>query len=223
MIGPQHDEVDDYEDFGTSGQGAVSAENPLASLDKNVNTALKALDALEGVRVVAVSPSYYTEPQGLRDQAWFVNRVARLECDFTLKPHALLAKCLKIEDDMGRCRSEDPALRFGPRPIDIDILLFGQQVIDTPSLIVPHPRMHERAFVLVPLRDVWLDDVCPEKVCPKKVSLENACPDNVLSRSVTPQRQGLHENVTPQDFSAQGINDMLSQLPYRLKNSTIWQ
>ncbi len=134
-------------------------DNPLASLDANLNAALKAIDALDGVRVAAVSPSYYTEPQGLRDQAWFANRVARLECDDMLKPHALLAMCLKIEDSMGRCRSEDPALRFGPRPIDIDLLLFGKEVIDTPSLIVPHPRMTERAFVLVPLLDVWLDGV----------------------------------------------------------------
>lgn len=163
------------------------SHNPLTSLDANLNAALKAIDALEGVRVAAVSPSYYTEPQGFRDQAWFANRVARLECDSMLKPHALLAMCLKIEDDMGRCRSHDPALRFGPRPIDIDLLLFGKEVIETPTLIVPHPRMTERAFVLVPLRDVWLDDSTPEK------------------------------------FSKESIGDMLSRLPYRLENNTIWQ
>lgn len=182
---------------GASEEGASrldGSDNPLASLDDNLNAALKALDALEGVRVVAVSPSYYTEPQGFRDQAWFANRVARLECDSMLKPHALLAMCLKIEDDMGRCRPDnavettDPALRYGPRPIDIDLLLFGHQVIDTPSLIVPHPRMVERAFVLVPLLDVWLDG-----------------------------------RKAPFDFSKQYIGDMLSRLPYRLENSMIWQ
>lgn len=107
---------------------------------------------------MAVSPSYYTEPQELREQPWFANRVARLECDAAIEPDALIENLLAIETALGRRRNVDaPGGRFGPRVIDIDLLAFGNAVRHTDVLTLPHPRMEGRAFVLVPLRDVAPD------------------------------------------------------------------
>jgi 7,8-dihydro-6-hydroxymethylpterin-pyrophosphokinase len=88
---------------------------------------------------------------GVRDQPWFLNAVAEVAVD--LFPMQLLARVQRIERDMGRKRGKAQ----GPRPIDIDILLFGRFVIDTPQLVVPHPRLAERRFVLEPLADIAPD------------------------------------------------------------------
>jgi 2-amino-4-hydroxy-6-hydroxymethyldihydropteridine diphosphokinase len=101
--------------------------------------------AAPDLRVVRVSPVYETEPMELRDQPWFLNLVAEIETD--LFPRQLLARTEKVEKEMGRQRK----VLKGPRTIDIDILLYGSFVIDTPDLQVPHPRMAERRFVLEPL------------------------------------------------------------------------
>ena len=100
------------------------------------------------LRIVRVSPVYETEPMGVRDQPWFLNAVAEVALD--LFPMQLLARIQRIERDMGRKRGKVQ----GPRPIDIDILLFGRCVIDTPQLVVPHPRLAERRFVLEPLANL---------------------------------------------------------------------
>jgi 2-amino-4-hydroxy-6-hydroxymethyldihydropteridine diphosphokinase len=90
-----------------------------------------------------------TEPRGYADQPMFLNAVA--EMDTELAPRALFDRLLEIERDLGRTR-DGP--RYGPRTIDLDLLLYGDQVIDEPGLTVPHPRLHERLFVLEPLQEL---------------------------------------------------------------------
>ena len=97
-----------------------------------------------GVRFTARSSIYETEPVGLDDQPWFLNLVARGET--TLPPRRLLAACQDAEAAEGRVSMA----RFGPRTLDVDVLLYGTRRIDEPDFTVPHPRMHERRFVLVP-------------------------------------------------------------------------
>jgi 2-amino-4-hydroxy-6-hydroxymethyldihydropteridine diphosphokinase len=100
------------------------------------------------VRVLRVSPVYETEPVDYTDQGWFLNLVA--EAVTGLAPDALLAHTAAIENALGRIRT----VPMGPRTIDIDILLYGDAVVDTPELEIPHPRMTKRRFVLQPLADL---------------------------------------------------------------------
>jgi 2-amino-4-hydroxy-6-hydroxymethyldihydropteridine diphosphokinase len=100
-------------------------------------------------KVVRLSSNYRTEPVGIKDQPWFVNAAAEVE---TGAPPEQFRKGLeKIELDLGRTGERK---RDGPRPIDLDILLWGDQVIEHKDLVIPHPRMHERRFVLVPLAEI---------------------------------------------------------------------
>lgn len=110
--------------------------------------ALRRLDARVDCRVVSVSRLYRTPPWGKTDQADFYNACAAVET--RLEPQDLLAACLEIERTMKRVRIE----RWGPRTIDIDILTFDERTIDAEHLKIPHPRMTERAFVLMPLADI---------------------------------------------------------------------
>jgi len=112
----------------------------------------QAIDILEreGVAVLARSSVYETEPQDVRDQPWFLNMA--VECQTTLMPLQLMALLLRVEKEIGRVRHAN--LRRGPRPIDLDILLFGDAVIDMLQLTVPHPRMLQRRFVLEPLLEI---------------------------------------------------------------------
>ena len=110
--------------------------------------ALHRLDALEQCRVHAVSRLFRTPPWGVTDQAWFTNACAALDTDLTAE--ALLETCLATERAMKRERIE----RWGPRTVDIDLLTYGDLRLDLPALTVPHPRMSERAFVLLPLADI---------------------------------------------------------------------
>ncbi|GAB4179010.1 MAG: 2-amino-4-hydroxy-6-hydroxymethyldihydropteridine diphosphokinase [Wenzhouxiangellaceae bacterium] len=112
--------------------------------------ALRALSRLPGSRVVALSKLYWSPPAGDPDQPDYLNAVAEIET--ALAPPELLAALQAIEYDQGRRR--DPARRYGPRPLDLDILLYNHQVIRTPELTVPHPRLAERAFVLAPLYEL---------------------------------------------------------------------
>ena len=104
----------------------------------------------EGVKVQRQSSLYETEPQDVARQPWFLNIVVR--CETQLFPVQLLKVLQRIERELGRIRAG--AVRRGPRVIDIDILLYGNAVIDTPQLTVPHPRMTERRFVLEPLLEI---------------------------------------------------------------------
>jgi len=106
--------------------------------------------------VKAKSGFYETEPVELRDQPWFLNSVVALETNLT--PEELLKKVLAIEHEMGRIRTRDK----GPRSIDIDILLFGDQLIEERGLKIPHPAMHQRRFVLEPLAEIAPEVVHPQ-------------------------------------------------------------
>ena len=114
-----------------------------------LRAAVATLGALEGVRVVAVSSFRETEPVGYLDQPPFLNGAVAV--DTTLGPRELLDALLAVERSLGRTR-EGP--RFGPRTIDLDLLLYGDESVDEPGLRVPHPRLHERAFALEPLADL---------------------------------------------------------------------
>ena len=115
----------------------------------NIRAALDRLGDLGTVQ--AVSAFYETEPVGLTAQPWFLNCAAKFDTE--KMPRQLIAGILGIEQSMGRQRKQ----KNGPRLIDIDILLFGTSVIDTNSLTVPHPRLHERRFVLEPLAEIAPD------------------------------------------------------------------
>jgi 2-amino-4-hydroxy-6-hydroxymethyldihydropteridine diphosphokinase len=101
------------------------------------------------VDVVAVSSIRETDPVGVLDQPPFLN--AAVAVDTELDPHALLGLLLAVERELGRTR-EGP--RFGPRTIDLDLLLYGEEVVEEPGLTVPHPRLHERKFALEPLAEL---------------------------------------------------------------------
>ena len=105
-------------------------------------------------RVAAISPVYETEPVGGPAQPDYLNAVVAVET--TLSPRELLGVAKDLEAEAGRPRSE-PQNRWGPRPLDIDLLLVGDVRVDEPDLVVPHPRIHQRAFVLAPLADVAPD------------------------------------------------------------------
>jgi len=115
------------------------------------------LKDIEDITVVASSSIYETEPVGFRDQEWFANAV--LEIVTKLSPGELLAECLRIECQLGRERN--PENRWGPRTIDLDILFYDNEVILEESLQIPHPRMHERAYALVPMLELAPDFVHP--------------------------------------------------------------
>lgn len=113
--------------------------------------ALHLLGGNEAIRLDAVSRLYRTPPWGKTDQNWFYNCCALVET--MLEPRAVLGACLGIERQLKRKRQE----RWGPRLIDIDVLTYGHEAVDEDGLTIPHPHMHERAFVLVPLRDIAPD------------------------------------------------------------------
>jgi 2-amino-4-hydroxy-6-hydroxymethyldihydropteridine diphosphokinase len=114
---------------------------------QNIRRAIDALPA-HGVRVTRESSLYETEPVELREQAWFLNCVVEAETE--LMPHQLMRALLEIERELGR-KHRVPK---GPRLIDMDILLFGSSVVRAAGLEIPHPRMPERRFVLVPFAEI---------------------------------------------------------------------
>ncbi len=116
---------------------------------KNLEEALAALER-EQIRIISRSAVYETEPQDVANQPWFLNMVVECECPYF--PLQLLARAERIEREFGRIRTG--AVPRGPRIIDIDILLFGNAVVDTPELTIPHPRMLQRRFVLEPLLEI---------------------------------------------------------------------
>lgn len=114
----------------------------------NMEKAVLELGKVPGNKVLAVSSFYKTEPVGGIEQNWFVNAVAELET--TLSPRELLNTLLDIEKSLGRIRG----VKWGPRVIDLDILLYDNLVMDEEGLSIPHPYLHERGFVLVPLVEI---------------------------------------------------------------------
>ena len=109
------------------------------------------LDKADDLSVLTVSGLYETEPVGYADQDWFVNAVAQIET--ALLPRELLQLFKKVERAIGRRES----VMWGPREIDLDLLLYDQLCLESPDVTVPHPRMHLRAFVLVPMAEIAED------------------------------------------------------------------
>lgn len=143
----------------------ISLGSNLGDSVLNLEQALAALQTLPGVKLVAASSMYYTEPQNMPDQPFFANQVAVISCAPAMTAEALLQGLQAIETRQGRTR--DSHARFGPRVIDLDLLLFGHEQHDSDFLTLPHPRMMERAFVLVPLAELVPDLSLPqgETVC----------------------------------------------------------
>jgi 2-amino-4-hydroxy-6-hydroxymethyldihydropteridine diphosphokinase len=125
----------------------LSLGSNLGDREKNLRTAIAALAGAK-VRVTRASSFYETEPVGLREQPWFLN--CAVQAETTLPPLDLLLALRGIESRMGSKK----LVPKGPRLIDLDILLYGDEAIDTPELQVPHPRMLARKFVLVPLAEI---------------------------------------------------------------------
>ncbi|OKP96199.1 2-amino-4-hydroxy-6-hydroxymethyldihydropteridine diphosphokinase [Paenibacillus sp. P46E] len=120
----------------------------LGDREGSLKAALKRLNQHEQIEVTRCSHVYETEPVGYLDQPQFLNMAAALRT--TLAPEELLQEMLSIESQLGRVRD----VRYGPRTVDLDLLWMENQHFDTPELTLPHPRMQERAFVLIPLSDV---------------------------------------------------------------------
>ena len=128
----------------------LSLGSNLGDRRANLQNAVTALNAA-GIRVLRESPIYETEPVDYIDQPWFLNQV--VEAETTLFPMQLLTRTARIERALGRVRS----IPKGPRTLDIDILFYGNSIVHTRRLEIPHPRLAERRFVLIPLADLVPD------------------------------------------------------------------
>jgi 2-amino-4-hydroxy-6-hydroxymethyldihydropteridine diphosphokinase len=126
----------------------VGIGSNLGDREENLARAIELLSVDEHIKVAAVSEIRETEPVGPVVQGPFLNGAIRIETD--LAPRELLERLLAIERSLGRV----PRERYGPRTIDLDLLLYGDEVVDEPGLSVPHPRLHERRFALEPLSDL---------------------------------------------------------------------
>lgn len=137
----------------------------------NLKKAIEELEKMQGTKVLKLSSLYKTEPVGGAEQDWFVNAAAEIETSLT--PRELLNKLLYIEKNLGRVRD----VKWGPRVIDLDILLYDDLVMDEEGLSIPHPYLHKRGFVLVPLAEI-----APKVIHPK------------LKKSMSELMRGIHDN-----------------------------
>lgn len=127
----------------------------IGNRELQLNEAIKILHAYQGIQVTQVSHIYETEPVGYTNQPKFLNLCIEIETE--LNPQSLLKCCLATEQQLHRKRE----IRWGPRTLDVDILLFGDQIIEQDNLSVPHPRMKKRSFVLIPLNDIATNQIEP--------------------------------------------------------------
>jgi 2-amino-4-hydroxy-6-hydroxymethyldihydropteridine diphosphokinase len=146
----------------------------LGDRQANLREAIKRIEA-PGLTIICASSLYETEPVGYRDQPWFLNQVvaAKPTLGAGFDAESLLRLLLGIEKEMGRVR----AMANGPRLIDIDLLLYGDQIIARPEIIVPHPRLHLRRFVLEPLCEIAPDLVHPafgNRLCDMLAALKDS-------------------------------------------------
>jgi 2-amino-4-hydroxy-6-hydroxymethyldihydropteridine diphosphokinase len=123
--------------------------------ERQVQGAFDEIASMPETKLLAKSPLHRTKPVGYADQPDFVNACALVET--SLAPRALLDSLLALEKRHGRVRT----IRNGPRSLDLDIVLYGDQAVSEPGLTIPHPRAHERKFVLEPLVEVWPDAIIP--------------------------------------------------------------
>ncbi|MDQ0220874.1 2-amino-4-hydroxy-6-hydroxymethyldihydropteridine diphosphokinase [Peribacillus cavernae] len=134
-----------------------------SNIGDRVNFFKKAIQLLNqeaGIRTVGISSLYETDPVGYLEQALFLNAVLKVKTSYG--PEELLGKCLKVEQILGRKRE----IHWGPRTLDLDILLYNHENIETENLSVPHPRMLERAFVIIPLLELDPDIMLPKMETP---------------------------------------------------------
>jgi 2-amino-4-hydroxy-6-hydroxymethyldihydropteridine diphosphokinase len=143
------------EEFLSRMAGYLGFGTNLGDRKKNLGQAINALNDRPDLTILRTSCIYETAPWGLTDQPDFLNIVAEFET--SILPDELLERVKRLEQSMGR----EAGPRFGPRLIDIDILLLGDLVVEEPGLKVPHASLHERAFVLVPLAELAPDAVHP--------------------------------------------------------------
>jgi 2-amino-4-hydroxy-6-hydroxymethyldihydropteridine diphosphokinase len=146
----------------------LSVGSNLADKLENCRSGIAALTRSPGIRLVAQSRIYRTEPVDYLDQDWFINYAVKIETDLT--PDELLKHIKSIEQAAGRKQN---AVRFGPRILDLDILLFDDVVRDEPGLTIPHPRMHKRRFVLRPICDIDPEIIHPILRRSMQVLLDN--------------------------------------------------
>ena len=138
--------------------------------ETQLNQAIHILNEIEGINVTQTSLIYETDPVGYVEQPQFLNQC--IEIQTTLTPRDLLNACLETEQQLHRVRD----IRWGPRTLDVDILLFDKQIINEGDLVIPHPRMLERSFVLIPLNDIAPDFTEPHtnKKIRNLVTLDNS-------------------------------------------------
>ena len=127
----------------------ISVGSNLGAKLDNCRNGIAALTRSADIQFIDQSPIYRTEPVDYQDQDWFVNYVVKIAT--LLDPLPLLSKLKSIEQSAGRTRD---SVRFGPRVLDLDIILYDDMVMDLPQLVIPHPRMHKRRFVLKPVCDI---------------------------------------------------------------------
>ncbi len=134
----------------------VGLGSNLGDREATLNRAVELLGEHDGIEIIAVSSFRETDPVGYLDQPLFLNGAAAIET--SLAPVELLAALLEVERELGRTR-DGP--RYGPRTVDLDVLLIDGVVVDEPGLTVPHPRLHERGFALAPLAELDPELVVP--------------------------------------------------------------
>jgi 2-amino-4-hydroxy-6-hydroxymethyldihydropteridine diphosphokinase len=140
-----------------SERAAIALGSNMENPEAQVRRAFEEIAELPGTKLIARSRLHRTKPVGYADQPDFVNAMVLVET--SLEPRRLLDALLEIEKMHGRVRS----IPNGPRSLDLDIILYGERVIDEPGLTVPHPRAKDRDFVMVPLREIWPGVVIPAK------------------------------------------------------------
>lgn len=127
----------------------ISIGSNVGDRAENCSGAMAAIGAADGIEVISRSKLFWTEPVDYLDQPWFVNAMVKIST--TLEPLELLNVLKQIERESGRAEQK---IRFGPRVLDLDILFYEDRVINSDRLVVPHPRMHQRGFVLRPFCDI---------------------------------------------------------------------
>lgn len=148
-IRPENQPINVWEETATMEIAYLALGGNIGDVEASIIAALKALDRPPIIELTACSSIYRTEPVGgPPGQGDYLNAAARVRT--ALSPEELLAVCLETERHLGRVRAE----RWAPRTIDIDVLLYGSLVVDRPGVTIPHPRLRDRLFVLVPLADV---------------------------------------------------------------------